>query len=143
LGKRRAEPLVDVRMFRDRRFAALSVTAVLVTALLAGWLFLTTLYLQDVRGESAVRAGGVVPAGLLSHQERKNSWWLAEFADAATFSRVLGDPRHAQQVDDALYARAGARARDLRPPPSSASRRDPHRLPLQLPGPATLPPSPA
>ena len=54
---RRAEPLVDVRMFGDARFAALSVTAVLVTVLLAGWLFLTTLYLQDVRGEPAVRAG--------------------------------------------------------------------------------------
>jgi EmrB/QacA subfamily drug resistance transporter len=54
---RRAEPLVDVRMFADARFAALSVTAVLVTVLLAGWLFLTTLYLQDVRGEPAVRAG--------------------------------------------------------------------------------------
>jgi len=35
--------------------------------------------------------------------------------DAATFSRVLGDPRHARQVDDALCAWAAARARDLRP----------------------------
>ena len=35
--------------------------------------------------------------------------------DAATFTRVLGDPRHAQQVDDALCAWTGARARDLRP----------------------------
>ncbi|MGH3123145.1 MAG: ISAs1 family transposase [Streptosporangiaceae bacterium] len=35
--------------------------------------------------------------------------------DAATFSRVLGDPRHAQQADDALCAWTGARARDLRP----------------------------
>jgi hypothetical protein len=35
--------------------------------------------------------------------------------DAATFSRVLGDPRHAQQADDALCAWAAARARDLRP----------------------------
>jgi predicted transposase YbfD/YdcC len=35
--------------------------------------------------------------------------------DAATFSRVLGDPRHAQQVDDALCAWTAARARDLRP----------------------------
>jgi predicted transposase YbfD/YdcC len=35
--------------------------------------------------------------------------------DAATFSRVLGDSRHAQQVDDALCAWAAARARDLRP----------------------------
>jgi hypothetical protein len=35
--------------------------------------------------------------------------------DAATFSRVLGDPRHAQQVDDVLCAWTAARARDLRP----------------------------
>jgi EmrB/QacA subfamily drug resistance transporter len=54
---RRPEPVVDIRLFRNARFAALSMSAVLVTALLAGWLFLTTLYLQDVRGESAVRAG--------------------------------------------------------------------------------------
>jgi EmrB/QacA subfamily drug resistance transporter len=54
---RRAEPLVDFRLFRDARFAALAASAVLVTALLAGWLFLSTLYLQDVRGESAAGAG--------------------------------------------------------------------------------------
>jgi predicted MFS family arabinose efflux permease len=54
---RQPEPVVDIRLFRNARFAALSMSAVLVTALLAGWLFLTTLYLQDVRGESAVRAG--------------------------------------------------------------------------------------
>ena len=35
--------------------------------------------------------------------------------DAATFSRVLGDPRHAQQVDDVLCAWTAARARGLRP----------------------------
>jgi len=35
--------------------------------------------------------------------------------DTATFSRVLGDPRHAQQVDDVLCAWAAARARVLRP----------------------------
>jgi hypothetical protein len=45
---RRTDPLVDIRLFRNARFAALSMSAVLVTALLAGWLFLTTLYLQDV-----------------------------------------------------------------------------------------------
>jgi EmrB/QacA subfamily drug resistance transporter len=53
----RAEPVVDIRLFRNARFAALSMSAVLVTALLAGWLFLTTLYLQDVRGQSAAEAG--------------------------------------------------------------------------------------
>jgi hypothetical protein len=35
--------------------------------------------------------------------------------DAATFARVLGDPRHAQQADDVLCAWTAARARDLRP----------------------------
>jgi predicted transposase YbfD/YdcC len=35
--------------------------------------------------------------------------------DAATFSRVLGDPVHAQQADDVLCAWTAARARDLRP----------------------------
>ncbi len=35
--------------------------------------------------------------------------------DAAAFSRVLGGPRHAQQVDDVLCAWTAARARDLRP----------------------------
>jgi predicted transposase YbfD/YdcC len=35
--------------------------------------------------------------------------------DAAAFSRVLGDPRHAQQTDDVLCAWTAARARDLRP----------------------------
>ena len=35
--------------------------------------------------------------------------------DASAFSRVLGDPRHAQQVDDVLCAWTAARARDLRP----------------------------
>jgi hypothetical protein len=35
--------------------------------------------------------------------------------DAATFSRVPGDPRHAQQAGDVLCAWTAARARDLRP----------------------------
>src|SRR6266700_2084055 len=35
--------------------------------------------------------------------------------DASAFSRVLGDPRHAQQADDVLCAWTAARARDLRP----------------------------
>jgi len=35
--------------------------------------------------------------------------------DGAAFTRVLGDRRHEQQVDDVLCAWAAARARDLRP----------------------------
>jgi hypothetical protein len=55
---RRTDPLVDIRLFRNARFAALSMSAVLVTALLAGWLFLTTLYLQDVRDKVTDDAPG-------------------------------------------------------------------------------------
>jgi EmrB/QacA subfamily drug resistance transporter len=53
----RTEPLIDSRDFRRPPFAAAVVTAVVFTAALAGFLFLTTLYLQDVRGYSPLRAG--------------------------------------------------------------------------------------
>ena len=53
----RTEPLVDVRLFRNIPFAAASLTAVCAIATQGGFLFLTTLYLQDVRGYTALRAG--------------------------------------------------------------------------------------
>jgi EmrB/QacA subfamily drug resistance transporter len=54
---RRAEPLIDFRFFRSVPFSAANATAVCAIAASAGFLFLTTLYLQDVRGFSALRAG--------------------------------------------------------------------------------------
>ena len=54
---RRKEPLVDLRFFRSIPFAAATVTAVAAFATLGGFLFLNTLYLQDVRGLSALHAG--------------------------------------------------------------------------------------
>ena len=54
---RRAEPLIDFRFFRSVPFSAANATAVCAIATSAGFLFLTTLYLQDVRGYSALRAG--------------------------------------------------------------------------------------
>jgi EmrB/QacA subfamily drug resistance transporter len=54
---RRAEPLIDFRFFRSVPFTAANVTAVCAIATLAGFLFLTTLYLQDVRGYTALQAG--------------------------------------------------------------------------------------
>src|SRR5580692_6975173 len=54
---RRAEPLIDFRFFRSVPFTAANLTAVCAIATLAGFLFLTTLYLQDVRGYSALQAG--------------------------------------------------------------------------------------
>ncbi|MEU8459835.1 MFS transporter [Streptomyces sp. NPDC029003] len=54
---RRAEPLIDPRFFRSVPFSGATVLAVSAFAALSGFLFLNTLYLQDVRGLSALDAG--------------------------------------------------------------------------------------
>jgi predicted MFS family arabinose efflux permease len=54
---RREEPLIDFRFFRSVPFSASTAVAVCAIATSAGFLFLTTLYLQDVRGFSALQAG--------------------------------------------------------------------------------------
>jgi EmrB/QacA subfamily drug resistance transporter len=54
---RRADPLIDLRFFKSVPFSAANATAVCAIAASAGFLFLTTLYLQDVRGFSALKAG--------------------------------------------------------------------------------------
>jgi MFS family permease len=54
---RRAEPLLDLRFFRSPPFAGATVIAICAFAALAGFLFLNTLYLQDVRGLSPFIAG--------------------------------------------------------------------------------------
>ncbi|MFF8656016.1 MFS transporter [Streptomyces huasconensis] len=54
---RRAEPLIDLRFFRSAPFSGATVIAVCAFASLAGFLFLSTLYLQDVRGLDALHAG--------------------------------------------------------------------------------------
>jgi EmrB/QacA subfamily drug resistance transporter len=54
---RRAEPVLDPRFFRSAPFAGSVLTAISATGALAGFLFLATLYLQDVRGMSALLAG--------------------------------------------------------------------------------------
>ncbi len=55
--RRRREPLIEVRLFRSAPFAGATVIAVCAFAALAGFLFLNTLYLQEVRGLSALHAG--------------------------------------------------------------------------------------
>ncbi|MFY9932943.1 MAG: MFS transporter [Streptosporangiaceae bacterium] len=54
---RRADPLIDPRFFRSAPFSGATATAVSTFAALGGFLFLTTLYLQDVRGFSPLKAG--------------------------------------------------------------------------------------
>ena len=53
----RPEPLLDFRFFKSLPFSGATVIAVAAFATLGGFLFLNTLYLQDVRGLSALRAG--------------------------------------------------------------------------------------
>ena len=54
--RRAVEPLIDLRFFRSVPFSSATVIAVAAFAALGGFLFLNTLYLQDVRGLS--RAAG-------------------------------------------------------------------------------------
>jgi EmrB/QacA subfamily drug resistance transporter len=54
---RRHEPLLEVRWFRSAPFSGASAIAVCAFAALGAFLFLNTLYLQDVRGLSPLRAG--------------------------------------------------------------------------------------
>jgi MFS family permease len=54
---RRCEPLLEVRFFASAPFAGASAIAVCLSVALGGFLFLNTLYLQDVRGLSPPHAG--------------------------------------------------------------------------------------
>jgi len=54
---RRPEPLIDLRFFRSAPFSGATIIAVCAFAGLGGFLLLNTLYLQEVRGYSALHAG--------------------------------------------------------------------------------------
>jgi EmrB/QacA subfamily drug resistance transporter len=54
---RRDDPLIDPRFFRSAPFSGATATAVTAFAAMGGFLFLNTLYLQDVRGFSPLAAG--------------------------------------------------------------------------------------
>jgi EmrB/QacA subfamily drug resistance transporter len=54
---RRAEPVLDPRFFRSAPFTGAVLTAISAFAALGGFLFLATLYLQEVRDMSALVAG--------------------------------------------------------------------------------------
>jgi EmrB/QacA subfamily drug resistance transporter len=55
--RRRREPLLELRFFRSVPFSGASAIAVCSFAALGGFLFLNTLYLQEVRHLSALTAG--------------------------------------------------------------------------------------
>jgi Na+/melibiose symporter-like transporter len=55
--RNRDEPLIDFRFFRSIPFSGATMVAVAAFGALGGFLFLNTLYLQDARGFSPLRAG--------------------------------------------------------------------------------------
>ncbi len=54
---RRTDPLIELRFFRSAPFSGATAIAISAFAALGGFLFLSTLYLQNVRGLSALEAG--------------------------------------------------------------------------------------
>jgi EmrB/QacA subfamily drug resistance transporter len=61
--RRRAEPLLELRFFRSPPFTGANVIAVVSFVVLAGFLFVIMLYLQQARGYSPLRAGlALLPA---------------------------------------------------------------------------------
>jgi EmrB/QacA subfamily drug resistance transporter len=61
--RRHPEPLLEPRFFRSQPFTGAAVIAVLAFVVLGGFLFVITLYLQQVRGDSPLRAGlSLLPA---------------------------------------------------------------------------------
>jgi EmrB/QacA subfamily drug resistance transporter len=65
--RHRFEPLLELGFFRSVPFSGATVTAVCAFAAFAGFLFLNTLYLQDVRGLSPLRAGlATVPMAVMT-----------------------------------------------------------------------------
>jgi EmrB/QacA subfamily drug resistance transporter len=63
---RHPKPLIDLRFFRSPPFSGAAVVSVCAFVSLGGFLFLNTLYLQDVRGYSALHAGvALIPMAAL------------------------------------------------------------------------------
>jgi EmrB/QacA subfamily drug resistance transporter len=63
---RAAQPLLDLRFFRSLPFSGAALTAITAMCAFSGFLFLITLYLQEVRGYSALTAGlFLVPMAVL------------------------------------------------------------------------------
>jgi EmrB/QacA subfamily drug resistance transporter len=64
---RRADPLLELRLFRSVPFSAAILMALFALCGFSSFLFVTTQYLQDVRGMSALTAGlCLLPVGVLT-----------------------------------------------------------------------------
>jgi EmrB/QacA subfamily drug resistance transporter len=64
--RRHPEPLIDLRFFRSPPFSGAAVVSICTFLSMGGFLFLNTLYLQDVRNFSALHAGvAILPMAAL------------------------------------------------------------------------------
>lgn len=63
---RHPEPLIDLRFFRSPPFSGAAIVSICAFISMGGFLFLNTLYLQEVRGYSALHAGvAILPMAAL------------------------------------------------------------------------------
>jgi EmrB/QacA subfamily drug resistance transporter len=83
---RHREPFIDPRFFRSVPFAGAVLTAICSFAALGGFLFLGTLYLQDVRGLSPMGAGlRLLPAAVgISVCAPLSGWLIARHGARGT-----------------------------------------------------------
>ena len=97
---RARDPLIDLRLFKDRTFATSATTLVLVAISVFGSFLLLPLYFQAVRGASALESGlllapqgfGAMLAMPLAGQlaDRTGSGRIVPFGLLATIAAVLG-----------------------------------------------------
>ena len=74
---RRTEPLLELGFFRSVPFSGATLVAVTASAAFSGYLFLNTLYLQEVRGFSALDAGLMtLPMAAMTLAMSPLSGWL-------------------------------------------------------------------
>ena len=91
---RREEPLIDLRFFRSAPFSGATLIAVCAFAALGGFLFLNTLYLQEVRGLFAAARGPVHAADGGDDRpcsRRSPAGWSAPAGPGAAAGRRRGD----------------------------------------------------
>ena len=88
---RRREPLIDLRCFRSPSFTAAVLIGICAFADLGGFLFLTSIYLQDVRGSSVLEAGlYLLPTAAAMAACPSLAAWLTGKAGGARLPLVIG-----------------------------------------------------
>ncbi len=112
---RRARPLIDLRFSRSAPFSGATVSRSALCAALGGFLFLSTLYLQNVRGLDALHAGlwmlpMAVPTFLCAHSRGR----LVGTRGPRVPLLVAGTAMTASGV---LFAAFEAETADATPPP--------------------------